>query len=447
MLLQHRILTALLFLAGGLSAQQELMLHQLPELWHANSTNPAYFPADKRFAIGLPSFGLDVRHSGNLTYNDVFRSEGDRNILDFGQAIDKLDPENNIAYGQRLETVSLGWQIGGGWALQAGHAIRRNAYLTYPKTMVEVLWNGNAPYLGETLDIAPTANFYDWHELGVGFSKQAGPIRLGARAKYLGGISAIQSDKEHRTATIYTDPDYYQLTLTTDYGFSSAYTVASIDTAGLGFDVVNDPTQGGFFSSSNGWAMDLGATAQVGKRLSISVAALDLGGKITWRDDRAAYFRSNGVFTYDGITFPGTDIINGGLDSLDLEGQLDSLNDIFQFQKTPREFSSALPARFFAGLAYKLTDRWRLGLTLYHETGDDRTTTAVSASAQWSPLRWLSLGALYGVNDRTAANIGFNVIVKPGPVQIYALSDNLLTSLTPYASPAVNFRVGAGVVF
>lgn len=445
MLLQHKILFLPLFLAGALSAQQELMLHQLPELWHANSTNPAYFPEGKRFAIGLPSFGLDVQHSGKLSYRDVFRHEGDRNILDFGRAIDKLDPENNIAYSQRLETVSFGWRIGGGWALQAGHALRRNAYLAYPKSMVEVLWNGNAPYLNQTLDIAPTANFYDWHELGVGVSKQAGPVRLGARFKYLGGISAIQSDKEHQTATVYTDSDYY-LTLTTDYGFSSAYTVQSIDTAGLGFDVVNDPTQGKIFSSSNGWAVDLGATAQVGKRLSISVAALDLGGKITWRDDRAAYFRSNGVFTYEGITFPGTDLLNG-LDSLDLKGELDSLNDIFHFQKTPREFSSTLPARFYVGFAYKLTQRWRLGLTLYHENGDDRKTTAVSANAQWTPLRWLSLGALYGVNDRSAANIGFNVIVKVGPVQVYGLSDNLLTALTPYASPAVNFRVGAGVAF
>lgn len=446
MLLRHKISLVLLFLSGALVGQQEMMLHQLPELWHAGSTNPAFFPEGKRIAIGLPAFALDAQHSGDIGYNDLIRREDGRNILDLGQAIDRLDPQNQVDYGQRLETVSLGWKIGGGWAVQAGHAIRLNASIEYPKTLAEVLWNGNAPYLGQTIQIAPTADFFNWHELSAGLSKELGPLRIGARAKYLGGIAALQSDDEHRSATIYTDPDYYQLTLQTDYAFSAAYTVGAIDTSGLGFEIVNDPDDGGLFSSSNGWAFDLGVSAKVGDRLTLSLAALDLGGKITWRDDRAAYFRSNGTFEYEGATFPGSDLING-IDSLDFQGQLDSLNDIFQFQKTPREFTSELPLRVYAGASYQLAKRWRLGLTVFHQNSPARSTTAVSASAQWTPLRWLSLGALYGINDRSAANLGFNLVVKPGPVQIYLISDNLLTAVTPYASPAVNFRVGAGLVF
>ncbi len=446
MSLQYKILFALILCASGLSAQQELMLYQLPELWHANSVNPANFPADKRFAIGLPSFVLDARHSGDITYDDIFHRENGKNILDLGAAVDKLDPENTVNYNQRLETVSLGWRLGGGWAIQAGHALRLNAHIVYPKTLAEVLWNGNAPYLGQTLEIAPAADYSKWHELSAGLSKQIGPVRVGGRAKYLGGVGALRSDDEHRSATVHTDTDYYQLTLRTDYGFLAAYSIASIDTSGLSFDIKNDPDKGGVFSPSNGWAFDLGLTAQIGDRLTISVAALDLGGKITWRDDHAAYFRSNGEFLYEGVTFPGSDLING-VDSLDFEGQLDSLNDIFQFQRTPQEFSSTLPTRYYAGASFQLTKRWQLGLTFYHEDGPRRKTTAVAASAQWEPMKWLSLGAMYGVNDRTAANIGFNVIVKPGPVQIYLLSDNVLTAVTPYASPAVNFRVGASVLF
>lgn len=446
MSLQNKILLALLLCASGLTAQQEIMLSQLPELWHAGTTNPAFFPAGKRIVVGLPSFALDARHSGDITYNDMFRRENGKNILDLGHAIDQLDPENKVNYNQRLETVSLGFRLGGGWAIQAGHAIRLNADIVYPKTLAEVLWNGNAPYLQQTLEIAPTADYSKWHELSVGLSKQMGPIRVGGRAKFLGGIGSLRSDNDHHSASVFTDSDYYQLTLRTDYAFLAAYTVGSIDTAGLGYDINNDPDKGGLFSASNGWAFDLGLTAQIGERLRISVAALDLGGKITWRDDRAAYFHSNGEFVYEGVTFPGSDLING-VDSLDFQGQLDSLNDIFHFQKTPQEFSTVLPSRYYAGASFQLNKRWQLGFTVFYQNSPRHQTTAVAASAQWDPFRWLSLGAMYGVNDHSAANIGFNLVVKPGPVQIYILSDNVITALTPYASPAVNFRAGASVAF
>ncbi|HNM24296.1 MAG TPA: DUF5723 family protein, partial [Saprospiraceae bacterium] len=267
--------------AARLSAQQELMLQQLPELWHANSTNPAFFPEDKKIAIGLPSFVLDARHSGDITYNDIFRRENGKNVLDLSQAIDQLDPENKVNYHQRLETVSFGWRLGGGWSIQAGHAMRLDAHITYPKTVAEVLWNGNAAYLGDTLSIAPSADYSKWHELSAGLSKQIGPVRIGGRAKFLGGIGGLRTDEDHKLATIYTDPDYYQLTLRTDYAFHAAYTVGAIDTSGLGYKINNDPDKGGLFSSSNGWAFDIGLQARLGDRLQINVAVLDLGGKIT----------------------------------------------------------------------------------------------------------------------------------------------------------------------
>ncbi len=84
------ILPAVLFMAYHAAAQQELMLHQHSQLWHAAYTNPSFFPADKKIVIGLPSYGLDAAHSGDITYNDILRREGDRTILDLGKALDIL---------------------------------------------------------------------------------------------------------------------------------------------------------------------------------------------------------------------------------------------------------------------------------------------------------------------------------------------------------------------
>lgn len=440
---------ALLLLAGMGSvayAQQELLLHQQPGLWPANATNPAFFPEGKRFVIGLPSFGLDAGHSGDITYNDLLRKEGSRTILDIGQAINKLEPQNKGYYDQRFETVSLGLRLPGNWFLQAGHAVRLTAALEYPRALAELLWYGNAPYIGQTLEVGFAATTFDWNELNLGVSRRFGEnLSLGARVKFLSGISALQTDDARRQVSVYTDPDIYQLRLQTDYAFHSSSLVTAIDTAGLGFDLALNELKNGF-SANTGWAFDLGLQLRLGDRLTLSASALDIGGKITWSEN-ANYFHSNGAFVYDGVNIPGSDIINGTTDSLDFTAALDTLNDVLQFAKTAEAFSSTLPARYYAGATLKLTERWSVGAVVHHQSGERRSNTGVGVNAHWKPLSWLTAGVMYSVNNRSAANIGMSLVLSPGPVQLFILSDNALNALTPYGSAAVNFRFGGAVMF
>ena len=444
--LPYLLLLALLGIVGNISAQQELLLHQQAGLWNATATNPAFFPKEKRFVIGLPSFGLDAAHSGDITYNDLLRKQGDRTVLDLGKAIDKLEPENEGHYDQRFETVSLGFRLPGKFFVQAGHAVRLSAALTYPKSLAELFWYGNAPYIGQNLNVGFSTTTFDWNELSLGLGRQFGEkLSVGVRAKYLSGISALQTDDAHKTVNVYTDPDIYQLTLGTDYAFHSSSLITAIDTNGLGFDLVRNQLKNGF-SDNSGWAFDLGLQLQVGERLFLSASVLDLGGKITWKQN-ANYFQSKGSFTYDGVYIPGSDILNGTTDSLDFTAALDTLNDALQFEKTADEFTSSLPTRIYVGGTYQLTERWSLGAVVHHQNSERRKATSVGVNANWSVLKWLNIGAMYSVNDQSATNIGLSLVLKPGPVQVFILSDNALNAVTPYGSAAVNFRFGGALVF
>lgn len=442
----YTLLLAAMACSTGLQAQQELMLHQQSQLWHASATNPAFFPADKKFFIGLPSFGLDAAHSGDVTYNDLLRKDGDRTILDLGKAIDKLEPQNEVFYDQRFELLSIGARLPGDIYLQAGFATRLNATVDYPKSLAELFWYGNAPYIGQTLNAGFSANTFDWHELSFGLAHRFGKVlTFGGRAKFLSGISMLVTDENHSAVSVYTDPDIYQLTLNSDYGFHSSRTISAIDTSGLGFDLVRNQLKNGF-SSNNGWAFDLGAQLKVGQKLTLDVSVLDLGGSISWKKN-TNYFRSQGTFEYNGVEIPGSDIINGTTDSLDFTAALDSLNDVLQFEKSAAEFTTKLPTRIYLGATFQLTERWAVGAVLHHQKSERRSATSVGVNAQWAPVKWISLGAMYSVNDQSAANLGFSLILKPGPVQLFVLSDNALNALTPYGSSAVNFRFGGAVVF
>ena len=445
MLFKHKITPLFLFLAAGLNAQQELMLQSLPDLWHSNSLNPAFFPQGKHVAVGF-AYSIDAAHSGDITYNDIFRKDGDRTVIDFGNVIDKLDAENEVYFDQRIETVSLGFRSRNDkWGLQIGHAIQLSGFVNYPKALAQVLWNGNAPYVGQTLDIGPQANIFDWHEWSVGVSRRVGNFSFGARAKYLTGASLLRTDPDRHKMTVYTDPDIYQLTLATDHAFYSSSIISSIDTAGLGFDIVTGSFGSKPSGDNYGLAFDLGMEAKLSERLSVNASVLNLGGKITWNKDAAA-FSSQNQYTYEGAEIPGLDIING-TDSLDFDTKLDTLNDIFKFSKQARTFDSELPLRVLAGATFKLSGRWSVGFSGLYQKSESRTNTALGVSARWMPLRWLSLGAMYSANSRSASNVGFHLALKPGPVQVYFVSDNLLSAFSMKSSPAVNLRAGAALVF
>jgi hypothetical protein len=434
------------FFSLQVQAQQELMLHSLQDVWHSNSTNPAFFPENKRFIIGLPGIGLDAAHSGDVSYKDIFVKDGDRTLLNFSNALAKLDPTNTVFFEQRIETASIGLRLPGKIWLQAGHANRLSGSITYPKTLPALIWEGNAQYIGQTVDIGLQTDIADWNEWSVGLAKGFGNFRVGVRGKYLTGVTSLRTDKDHGKATVTTSNDIYQLSLATDYGFHASSLISAIDTSGLGFDLSVGELSGKAFSKNTGFALDLGVQFKLNEKITLDLALLDLGGKIKWTEN-SNYFISQGEFQYDGVTLPGADIINGS-DSLDFSTKLDTLNDIFNFQKTAQSFETKLPLRGYLGGNYAFTKRWTFGLGAYFQKREDENATiAVGASARWKPLKWISLGAMYSVNERSAANLGFHLALKPGPVQLYFASDNILNAFSIKNSPAVNLRTGLSLLF
>lgn len=442
-----RAATALLSfpIALPVFAQQELLLHSSPEIWHSNATNPAFFPEEKKFVLGLPGQALDASHSGSITYGDFFVKNENKTVVDFGEVIDKLDPSNKVQFDQRVETVSLGVRLPFKFALQAGHAMRFSGAAIYPQSLLQLLWNGNGPYIGEELGIAPSVSLARFNEWSLGLSRKIGAVNLGARVKYLTGTNALSTDPAHASASVYTSPDIYQLTLNTDYAFYSSSIITAFDTSGYGFDLQFADFKSVAFTRNTGVAFDLGLHASIGERLSFDASILDIGGKITWDAD-SDYYISQGSYTYEGQVFPGVDIVNGG-ENLNFETKLDSLNDIFKFSRTAASFETTLPLRAYAGVNFDLTKKLALGVSGYlsDRPGEENDTYALGASARYQIIKPLAVAAMISVNQRNVANLGLQVFLRPGPVQLYFTSDNLLSAFNPTNNPAVNFRFGAAL--
>ncbi|HHH49677.1 MAG TPA: hypothetical protein ENK52_01715 [Saprospiraceae bacterium] len=430
-----RLLYTLLFLSAmSLQAQQELSLHFMKDVAQSNLTNPAIFNKYK-INVSLPSPYFNFYHSA-FSANDIFRKEGTTLVLKTNDLVKLLENDGNLLQTNfSVETFSLGIQIK---KLQVSfsHAAKFNGYFNYPKGIVDLLWNGNASSIDKAIDIAPKLDLMAYQEFGLGIAYQLNNmLTFGGKIKYLNGLGVVHTERSN--ATIFTDAEYYQLTAETDFLLQSAGVPLDVNSANgdfISFGEFNPE----FFSANKGIALDLGATFNIGEMISVSASILDVG-QINWKDD-AKNFTSRGSFSYEGLDLKP--LLQG--DSLSLGNILDSVEQVFMFEESPKEFSTSLPTKFYLSGTFKIKSL-QLGALFYGEAYQQKLYPAFALSARKEFGKIFSLGAVYSIRNKSFNNLGLNMALKLGPIQLFALSDNLFPLFNPLNAQNANFRFGLNV--
>lgn len=431
----------IIFLGLGLTpllAQQELSTPFYRNVWQANQTNPALFP-DQKFIIGLPGIYNNLLVE-NLTYNELVTKSDGQNVVDVDKGISLLDPTNILRENLALETISFGVNLGK-LHLNIGHAVKYNAFIDYPKTLPQLIWQGNAQFVGQTVSFGPDLDLNGYHEFSVGAAYQLTPfLTVGGKVKYLSGIADISTPRTDLSLS--TSDDVYQLELEADYlvNSSSSLEYDGFDDLNLNFNFGNLETKN-LFSQNTGLSFDLGAHLQLGK-LDIAASALDIGGKIDW-DENVRNYSLKGTYEYQGL-----DVAQGILDDqTDLGNAIDTLRDIYDPIETRTAYQTVLPLRTYLSLGYQLTDKFRLGTLLYTENFRGVTYGALAFNGQLELHKMLTVGATYAYRQERFDNFGLQAVASLGPVQLIAATDNILTVVQPANSHSANFRVGLSLLF
>jgi hypothetical protein len=428
-----------------LVAQQELVLSTQPNVVSSSQINPAYFPEGKKVYIGLPGLSFDAWHSGKITYKDIFQNSGGKRTINLDQLINKLNDQNTLGFYQRTETVAVGFKVAKHFTVMGHHAIRTQAQIQYPKTAAQLLWQGNAQFIGQKVDISPKINFLGYNELGFGLAYQYQKLNIAVRGKYLSGLGFVQT--EQFSTSIYTDPDIYQLTLDSKISLLSSGLLQGIDTTSGGFDVslANFETKK-LFTKNTGYGLDLGVTYKLNEKVTLAASALDLGAHITWETD-VKRFESEGEFTYNGVFFDGNTFLTGN-DEINVDAQIDSLQEIFQFTSAAAEFKQTLAQRFYVNALYQQSAKLQFGLAISASTQKGKKNLyGLGASVAYRPIKWANIGLMLNTSDHTHVNLGALLDLNFGPVRTFITADNVLSSLAPLGQANVNVRYGFGLVF
>jgi hypothetical protein len=427
------------FFTLSLNAQQELGLNFSRQIWQANYTNPAYVVEGSKGHLALPSFYFGEYNSikkFNINNNQIstatlYGSAASFNVLSLGLSSDLLD------FGFRVKRAYFSCKF----------SVKSDYYLGIPKDLFGLAAFGNARYIGKEVQFGPDLDFSAYAESSIGTAYDINDdLTVGAKINIYNGIYNVSTSRN--TASIYTNPDIYQLGLKTDYQVNAS----GFNLQKLGQDI-RDVITGGSnatdilpsvtkLGGNRGLGIDLGASYRVNDKIRIGASIVNLGS-ITWKKDVSSYV-SNGNYEFNGVDVK--QIFKG--DSISFSSIRDTLNGSFVFKANNiSSYKTTLPSKMYLSGTYQLNPKVQLSALLNIMNYHGNFMPAAAIGANYNIRQIWSIGATYAVRKHDFTNLGINTMLRLGPVQAYLNVDNVLGSFIPSQIGNSNIRLGVNFIF
>ena len=371
---------------------------------------------DSQWTLDLDIMGFGMAYRNDLVggFGFSMRDRMDFNMKLGSDAADLMFNGYNSAYFDSL-------------VLSTGVVIPTGAYNQDTLDLIEsgFVLPGNVQKISELLD--GTDISLNWiREWNVGYGRSFLDTEEldffgGIGVKYLQGMANISIRAEDGDISGFSATTPF---LNIDYGEAatgnpSALTGEQMEPVGQGF---------GF---------DLGFTAVVADKLTLSAAVNDIGS-MTW---------TGNVYSLKDTLLAET--FEGGVESVSLVDQLQGFmtNEDLMEWEGEAEYTTKLPTTLRVGAAWALGDRLRIGAELVAPMNDDPSNlnkAVIAVGGDFRPLRWVSLnlGYLSGGNYNTKIPAGVTFHVGNGAYEIGVASRDMITFFSdnqPTASLSTGF--------
>lgn len=312
----------------------------------------------------MPGFSIQGNGSASLVgnaglldlyfENDGFLDDGEKQII-----LDRMGAENTFQYNDAIGPFLIAGKLG---KIPFSLSFERNRAFgigfNNPQSL-ELLLRGNAIFAGQTV-----SDNFQYHRLqtdkfGLGTAFRLGKASVGIKANYVSGSNMTSMDNFN--FSVFTAEDGSMLSLASEY-------------------VLNEATDKG-----QGFGLDLGLTAPLGKKMELQLAVMDLGF-MNWDVN---VMDNNGSIDFSGINL--NSLVNGEFTDIRLE---DTLRQGIFPDTVSGTFSHMLPTRASVGVSYSLKKGSTMFLQLAAALGPFAPgggAPAVSLGYQrsWS---WLTIG-------------------------------------------------------
>jgi hypothetical protein len=438
-LMKKYLIAGLLSLPLTSMAQDAYTLKFLPELQQSQWVN-ASNQSDIKLSLGLPvlsgvSFYL---FNSGFTYNSLFHRVNDSTMAihpdDF---IDKLKNRNLIAFGANVSLLSLNL---GFEDFTVGFSVTDKAdfRFSYPKDLFKFAWYGNGAYIGKTLDIGNFGVKASWYrEYALHGTYNYGKWTFGASPKLLFGKTNINTRAS--SLKLYTEPDYYAITATTEMDIQTSGIADSTDKA-----QGNMSFPGYAFNNQNrGLGIDLGAKYEIDEHIDVSAGINNLGF-INWKSNVHNYTAGPTSFTFDGFNLEN--LFQGDTNFISTDQYVDSVTQLVKFDKNNNSYRTSLPTEFYVMGNYHLGRMHTFGAQLNAQRFSKKMVFATTLAYRIHVNKHLTGALSYTMKSSSAFNLGGAIIVNYGGAQLYFATDNWWAALKPLDSKNTNLHMGINAV-
>jgi hypothetical protein len=425
-------------------AQNEGTLTFMNSLPQVVNNNPAFIPKYK-LAIGLPVSSVALFYSNNgFAYKDVYSKVDDTVRADLSKLSRALKPKNYITQAMQIDLLRIGLRINSRLYVTFNSTAKVYNRIMIPKNLTGIFINGNAPFVGQTVNLSPQAESVTYLETAIGGAyKVDAKLTIGARIKLLKGITNITTQSSSMNLSV----DNVNYALTASAGMD-------VRTSGI-----NNFNQSGFdfgssfknYLSNNGYAIDLGATYKLQDRITLSASLLDIG-RIHWKNNTYGYSLNPAKANY---TFAGVDL--GKILSGDKSYE-NSIGDTISNRFKPKEgaigsYNSPIPGKMYLSGMYEVKKNFTAGAVFFAEKFRSRFSAGLTLGVNKHFGRVFSASGSYTITSNSYNNLGMGMSLNLSPVQIYFVGDNLLrmplsgSELNSFVNTTKFFNVRLGLNF
>ncbi len=427
----------------GVWAQSQMLLPYNDILFQSTWENPAVRPMH-RFSVGLPilsSVEAGVINNG-FKLSDVSEKDGEWLNVDLAKVIDAL--RDGRAYQQYAETqidllhFRMKWRDYFFW-LGARNVTTQT--FGYGRDLFDLVYRGNGAFVGKELTLnKATMDVKNYHEITFGLSKEIGKQwMVGFRASFLSGLASGLASFDELNIAINGDPA--RMYAHSIKG-SGAVTTSSLHR--FSKDELKKP--GTWFNVKNlGFALAGGVSYRPIPGLTLSLAFSDIG-LIDWNDGVREYQLENKKIEVDALIRGKQMFKKFGFQNVGRELRR-QVGDFNTEMTDGARYTQWLAPKFHLLGTYEFARQSVVGASFsgIYQAKTFYPSATVSIMQGVSDI--FQIQASWSYNQYSALNFGAGLVVCPGPVQLYVVTDNFLAFINPKLAKATNVRLGVNLVF
>ncbi|MBO7567311.1 MAG: OmpA family protein [Bacteroidales bacterium] len=428
--------------AGTASAQISNSIYFDKYNYRQHHLNPAMMPDQRFYFSVMGNFAMDFGNK-SISFSDVVKNVNGKSVLFLDKSINGTDEKKGQkdfldALGKKLhlfantyiDILDFGFRLGDKSFLGFSVGAKVGTNTMIPKPIFETILGGMKK--DETFNLDAGSLYFDLYgyaEAGVTFAHQFGEkLNLGVTGKYLWGGANIKTNFDDIKIT--GSMEEWTMKGNAEIMASFPGLVAYEKNGKL--KIENDLDDDGNeitwrdFKGNKGFALDLGGTYKLFDQLTLAASIKDLGFIRFTKNVAKIHMKKD--FQYNGAEFKQDDKRdeNGARES----GELDFKKYEDEFEETfttsdDNKFAQALNTKIYLGASWEPIKIIGFGFLSKTTFAHKKVWQEFSASANFHPIRLISINGMYSMMDGSWHALGLGVNLNLGPLNIFTACDNI----------------------